>query len=368
MDRDYQRLVRAVKADPLNRELLDHYGRVSRRMGWRCHGRFIEQYVEDLYLNDPGFSYEQGENRATFYQPSYLRRYGELGARIVFDVTKALGHDSAKVRWNAAAALSFIGPAADMAIPDLIELLEDPEPIVQRVAAWALRARSEKAIPALIHCLETQLEKAPALCFALTFMGKKAESALPVLETLMATDIGADNSFLSKTRTRLLDTGPERPQSIQGVKVNFDLESCESQDDFEWISFCSEIYGIENSLPRYSYGRTYFDPERPVSRDPIVSLSIFTPSCSSEARVYLRDGRAWKDHGILVQDIGNSYRVYIRVTSEQGPYLTQSDLMYQAFQAFRKHCSGNLWTNFDRFERYHGFGPDEKTVYQLMLE
>lgn len=368
MDRDYQRLERAVEADPLNRELLDHYGRVSRRMGWLCHGRFIEQYVEDLYLNDPGHSYEQGENRSAFYKPSYLRRYGEMGARIVLDVTKALRHESAKVRWNAAAALSFIGPSADFAIPDLLQLLEDPEPIVQRVAAWTLRARAEKAIPALVECLEAHLEKAPALCFALTFMGRKAEAALPAIKAALATEIGADNSFLSAAKVRLTDKGPTQPQSIQGVHVNFDLDHCESQDDLEWISFCSEIYGIENSLPRYSYGQTYFDPERPVYGEPIVNLSILSSSCSSEARVYLRNTRAWQDHGILVQDIGNSYRIYLRVMASSMPFISQSDLMYQAFRAFKKHCAGNRWTNFDRFERYHGFGPDEKTVYQLMLD
>lgn len=336
-------------------------------MGWRCEGRDIDQYVEDLYLHDPAQSYEQGHACSSFYKPSSMRRFGILGSRIVLDLVKALKHDSPKVRWNAAAALSFVGPSADLALPELITLLEDPEPGVQRVAAWTLRKRRDGALPLMLSKLESRPEMAPALCFALGFFGPPAALALPTLQSLEASDSGWSHCF-DEAISRLSEKGDSDPQSIRGVQIDFDLEDCQSQDDFEWISFCSEVYGIENSLPRYSYGETYFAPDRPVLNKPVVNLSILSSACSSEARLYLRDGRAWDDHGILVQDIGRSFRIYIRIQSEGTPYLSQSDLLYQSFEAFRKHCSGNRWTMFDRLERYHGFGPDEKTVYQLMLD
>jgi hypothetical protein len=366
MDREYQQLERALECDPHNLGLLDYFSRVSRRVGWLCKNRSIDQYIEDLYRHDFIDSYENGDNRNEFYKPENLRCYETIGPRIVSSVLKALNNMSATVRWNAAAALSFMGRAGVVGIPELIEHLEDEDQFVAWACRWALRNMAADSLPALQEHLTEHPERCRVLLDALSFMGDKASSAIPLIRELAA-EFEAGGGFFDRAIAEIEGQVEPLPQAIAGVQLDFATSGGDRIEDFEWIAWCSELSALKGDSNLFQYVDQFWRPDRVVYCKPSLTISFLSTDCSKHALSFQGHGQMWERSGLLVQEIGRSYRIFHRVQSADDKPLTIARLLFEAYHSFQKSCVGNRWTIFDRFERFHGSGPDEHPVYQVLL-
>jgi HEAT repeat protein len=94
-------------------------------------------------------------------------------------LARCLRDQQGSVRWDAANALSRIGPEA---VPLLGEALQDPNAQVRRAAATALsqmHGQAESTIPALVRCLGDESEQVQIVAVdALSAIGKPAVPAL----------------------------------------------------------------------------------------------------------------------------------------------------------------------------------------------
>ena len=77
----------------------------------------------------------------------------KMGAASVPALTDALGHEDPYVRVSAARSLLYLGPAGKDAIPSLIEALNDEQTFVRKMARGALGHMSKEALPALAKAL-----------------------------------------------------------------------------------------------------------------------------------------------------------------------------------------------------------------------
>ena len=86
-----------------------------------------------------------------------------MGSAAVPQLVQLLRNPDPRIRAAASRVLARIGPEAVGAVPDLIELLEDEQQQVRRAAARALGQigpDAAEAIPALVRLLE-QIEDEP---------------------------------------------------------------------------------------------------------------------------------------------------------------------------------------------------------------
>ena len=115
-----------------------------------------------------------------------LTRYGPAAEAAVPALVDSLGDNDARIRRATVEALGAIGSNAEAAVPALVECLDDSDTNVRRAAAEALGnigPKAEPAVSSLVECLDdndTNVRRAAAE--ALGNIGLKAESAIPVLE------------------------------------------------------------------------------------------------------------------------------------------------------------------------------------------
>ena len=111
---------------------------------------------------------------------------GPAGPEDVPALTKALKHDEARVRIDAAEDLGLIGPLAADAVPALLKLAEsDGEPLVRIAAAKAVASidpKNETALPLLIEALKDKTGKVrKRAAESLGDLGPAAKSAVAAL-------------------------------------------------------------------------------------------------------------------------------------------------------------------------------------------
>ena len=99
---------------------------------------------------------------------------------------KALNHEEARVRTEAAEDLGLIGPAAGDAVPTLLELAQkDPDALTRITAAKAVAGidpKNETAVPALLEALKDKAAKIrKRAAESLGDLGPGAKSAVPAL-------------------------------------------------------------------------------------------------------------------------------------------------------------------------------------------
>ena len=129
---------------------------------------------------------------------------------------------AAEVRWRAAEILGGMGPAAEPAIPVLMQGLKDEDPHVRAVVAMALPAAGApagEAVPALTELLDTDIRLAASR--ALSEYGPQAQPALEKLVGILS-DKGFDSEIrwnaartLGKLRTAGLDALPVLVEHLQ---------------------------------------------------------------------------------------------------------------------------------------------------------
>jgi HEAT repeat protein len=82
------------------------------------------------------------------------------GADDVPALARALAHEDARVRREAAEDLGSLGALAAAAVPELVQLVEkDPDPLTRVAAAWAVAGidpKNERALAALVAALKTR--------------------------------------------------------------------------------------------------------------------------------------------------------------------------------------------------------------------
>jgi HEAT repeat protein len=127
--------------------------------------------------------------------PEVLNVLAGMGEAAVPGLIKAL--DIKDARPAAAAILARLGPAAQAAVPALIEVLQSAEPTARHEALLAIGAigpAAHAAVPAAIKAMQDADPNVRyAACYALGKIGPPAAAAKPFLQQQMA----ADDPFLS---------------------------------------------------------------------------------------------------------------------------------------------------------------------------
>ncbi len=179
---------------------------------------------------------------------------GEEAVPILVDILRrhrSGGGPSAELRRSVAQILGQIGPRADPAVPDLLELLHDPDPQTRALAAlalgkigtsldevvpalaklldepgdrlgalkgiWELRARARGAIPALVVVMRTDAdgELRWMATEALAKMGPTAQPALPQLIEALADPVPAVRSHAAESLRKI---GPEATAALPALR------------------------------------------------------------------------------------------------------------------------------------------------------
>jgi HEAT repeat protein len=158
-------------------------------------GRHLSLWVEDLH------------------SPDALKRaeVTEDGKAAVPDLRAALKDEEPRVRFNAALALSKIGPAAEAATMDLAEALEDEDALVRMDAAMALThigPGARDAVPALVEALNRDKNQIRVIGFshtishqiamALGHIGPDAHAAVPALTEMLQESEWMSRSFAAR--------------------------------------------------------------------------------------------------------------------------------------------------------------------------
>jgi HEAT repeat protein len=166
-------------------------GRIERRLeGWSayeavCSGRLMRGRDWPVWRIRASLQMP-GTTLGVLQDPKLIAGTGAGGPDDVPALVKALEHDEARIRLEAAADLGSIGAPAAAAVPALLRLArENPEPLIRAEAAKAvalIEPGNEVAIPLLLGALKDKagnVRKRAAEC--LGDLGPAARSAVPEL-------------------------------------------------------------------------------------------------------------------------------------------------------------------------------------------
>jgi len=125
----------------------------------------------------------------------------------------ALEDPSFIVRRRAVEIVARFGPQAKPMAPDLVQLLQDPQPDVHGAAEKALIQMGDDAIPALSGALKTN--EVGFRNVLLVTLGHCGPKAVPIIVNLLKKD---ESPFIrSRAATTLGDAGSTNPQVIQAL-------------------------------------------------------------------------------------------------------------------------------------------------------
>jgi HEAT repeat protein len=154
-------------ASPLDASKRDRAAEALRALGMNA----VPALVELLHTRDRAYEKPLAQNvsRMPFELRTNLLAHFPIGS-------------SWGKRFAGATALGFLSTNASMAIPDLLETLDDPVGHIGWAAAAALGKIGSNAVPALIDLAESlDAERAHKAIYALGVAGHNAGSATPVL-------------------------------------------------------------------------------------------------------------------------------------------------------------------------------------------
>lgn len=186
-------------------------------------------------LRMPGTVTEVAKDFETF-----VAGWGTVGKEDVPALLKALKHDDARVRAEAAADLGSLGGVGGEAAPVLVQLLKDSEPVVRiRAAAALLRIdpKNTDALPVLTESLKERAGKVrKTAAEALAEVGPEARAAVPALAAVLRDDDAGVRWAAAEALGRIgPDAAPAIPALIELLRHDDASTRGAAGDALGWI-------------------------------------------------------------------------------------------------------------------------------------
>jgi hypothetical protein len=137
---------------------------------------------------------------------------------------------------------------------------------------------------------------------------------------------------------------PNFAQAIRGLTFDLSVAWLNDSDVIEWTAYCSELCEFAAIQDRRNFRRSFFRPDHGAHDRSQATLSMLADLRPKSLEHAVENSQSWREKGILVQEVGRSYRILKRIENRERTALTRSDFLCQAYRMFQEYCMDNRWS------------------------